>query len=115
MSADSFDNQPSPDERDPLSDLLARDAAAHPVTPSPWFAARTAALTRSIPQSASPFGLIVSRVYLKRWMLPIPLAGLAALLLLALSHQAQPSGKSSLVSSEADFEEHIEMLFAYGN
>lgn len=93
-------------EHDPVWDLLSRDAAAHPVSPSPWFAARTAAL-------ATPRKKAFSRIL--RWLIPIPLAGLAALAMLTLhgGHGNGSRGSSgAYVSTEAEFEQHMEFLFA---
>ena len=87
-------------EKDPVWDLLRKDATAHPVSPSPWFAARTAALLR---EQAPAHG------FLRRWMIPIPFAALAAVVL-AL-HLAAPLPKQGgFVSSEEEFEQHMELL-----
>lgn len=89
-------------ENDPVWDLLSKDASEHPVTVSPWFAARTASLAgpRKHPLAS-----------MLRWLIPIPVAALAALLI--LSHGG--IGRSgTYVSTEAEFEQHMELLFAYG-
>jgi hypothetical protein len=86
-------------ENDPVWDLLKSDATAHPVIPSPWFAARTAAL---IHKQTPVFG------FLRRWMIPIPFAALG-LIILAL-HTATPISKGGYISSEEDFEQHMELL-----
>jgi hypothetical protein len=93
-------------EQDPVWDLLSRDAEDHPVIPSPWFAARTAALVTPRKRFFSP---------LMRWLLPVPLAGLAALAMLALhgGHGLGIMGTSgTYVSTEAEFEQHMDFLFA---
>ena len=121
MSEDSSTAHPFPEAGDPLGKLLARDAAANPVIPSPWFATRTAALARTTPQAVSPvarlFSLLSQRSLrpMKRWLLPVPLAGLAAVTLLVLSHRTAGPGSAAVASSEEEFEDHIEMLFAYGD
>jgi hypothetical protein len=90
---------------DPVWDLLSRDAVQHPVTPSPWFADRTAA--RAVPRKA-PLGHLIP-VSL-RWMLPFPAAALAMLAMLAI-HGSHSIGKSNMyVSSNAEFEQHMEFL-----
>lgn len=93
-------------ENDPVWDLLSRDAARHPVTPSPWFAARTAALTKTRRRA---FPTLI------RWLLPVPLAALGALVMLLLhgGHGLGIIGSTgSYVSSEAEFEQHMELLYA---
>lgn len=93
-------------ENDPVWDLLTRDRKTHPVVPSPWFATRTVALARSSTRSRRPAWL--------RFLLPIPLAGVAALILLAtrVVPIAGTHIDSSFVSSEEGFEQNMEMLFA---
>jgi len=93
-------------ENDPVWDLLSKDAAAHPVNPSPWFAARTAALATPRKRVFSP---------LMRWLLPVPLASFAALAMLTLHglHAPGAAGSSrTYVSTESEFEQHMEFLFA---
>ena len=97
-------------ENDPVWELLARDAKTHPVLPSPWFATRTAALARS---SAADHRSSWQRSWI-RFLLPVPLVGVAALILLA-SRIVPISGtqsSSAFVSSEEGFEQNMEMLFA---
>lgn len=86
-------------ESDPIWDLLKRDALVHPVSLSPWFATRTVA---QIPKQTSIGG------FLRRWMIPIPFAALGVIIL-AL-HTATPTSKGGYISSEEDFEQHMEML-----
>ena len=93
----------SQDPRDQVWDLLARDAAAHPVEPSPWFAARTAALVQ--PREKSRFALL-------RWILPLPLTALAAMLFVTLQPNHQPAATDPSVASEERFEHNMELLFA---
>lgn len=94
----------SQDPRDQVWDLLARDAVAHPVEPSPWFAARTAALVE--PREKS------SRLHLLRWILPLPLTALAAMLFVTLQPDHQPTATDSSLTSEERFEHNMELLFA---
>ena len=93
----------SQDPRDQVWDLLARDAAVHPVEPSPWFATRTAALVG--PREKS-------RLHLLRWLLPLPLTALAAMLCVTLPSNHQPVATDPSVASEERFEHNMEMLFA---
>jgi hypothetical protein len=95
-------------DQDPLWDLIRRDAVAHASVqnPSPWFATRTVAKAREIPQSHR---ILTAPSFLRRLLLPIPLAGLAALLVFAL-HLETKSSSGTFVSSEAEFEQHMEML-----
>lgn len=94
-------------ELDPLNDhlwnLLAADAKVNPVTPSPWFAARTVAQLRTHGQSRT-------RALLFRWLMPIPLAGLAALALFPLHGIRTTESSFSYVSSDSDFEDHMELM-----
>lgn len=99
-------NPTASDSRDPedrLWDLLARDAAAHPVEPSPWFAARTAALAHH----RHP-----SRFRILRWILPLPLTALAAMLFVTLQPSHQPASVNLSDLSEERFERNMELLFA---
>ena len=102
-----FQHRPADQKSDPqndhLWDLLSVDAKAYPVTPSPWFAARTAAYARKHAQSSN-------KALFFRWLMPIPLAALAAVALLSL-HGLENAGSSfSYVSSESDFEDHMELM-----
>ena len=97
-------------ELDPLNDhlwnLLAADAKVNPVTPSPWFAARTVAQARTLGQWRT-------RTLLFRWLMPIPLAGLAAVALLSLHGIGTPGSSLSsntYISSNSDFEDHMELM-----
>ncbi len=93
-------------EKDPLWDLLAKDAASHPVEPSPWFATRTSARALTADQTRSR-----GMKALLRWFLPLPLAGVAALLFLTL-HHGSLTKSSSFVSSQEEFEQNMEMLYS---
>jgi len=99
-------HDPNDLEKDRFWDLLSRDAAAHPVEPSPWFATRTSAQALATPQRK---GWNMGGVM--RWFLPLPLAGVAALLFLTLHHGSLTKG-SSFVSTQEEFEQNMEMLFS---
>jgi hypothetical protein len=93
-------------QHDQLWDLLSSDAEVHPVAPSPWFAARTVAKARSLGQWRT-------RALLFRWLMPIPLAGLAAVALLSLHGIGTPGSSLSsntYISSNSDFEAHMELM-----
>ena len=89
-------------ENDPVWDLLSKDASGHAVTASPWFAARTAARAEHRKHPLAP---------MLRWLIPVPMVAFAALLI--FSHGG--IGRSgAYVSTEAEFEQHMELLFASG-
>jgi len=92
-------------EKSPVWDLLATDAASHPVNPSPWFVTRAVAQARSHGQHRT-------RSLFFRWLMPLPLAGLAALVFLTLHglgiHGLGKSG--TYVSSDSEFEAHMELM-----
>jgi len=96
------------EDQEPLWNLIRTDSAAHTAahSPSPWFATRTVAKALSTPQS---HGILTTPSFLRRILLPIPLAGMAALLFFAM-HVTQKSSSGTFVSSEAEFEQHMEML-----
>ena len=94
-------------ENDPIKDLLQRDAVAYEIVLSPWFATQTAAKALQTPQS---HGLFSTSSLLRRILLPIPLAALAAMMMLALHYGPQNRSSLSFVSSEDEFEQHMEML-----
>jgi hypothetical protein len=83
-------------ENDPVWDLLALDARAHPVIPSPWFATRVAAQALATPRMG-----LRSPSLLLRWLLPIPLACSALIALAAWNHSRD---------TEEEFERHMEFL-----
>jgi len=97
---------------DSLWSLLSADAKAHPIAPSPWFAARTVAQARAITQ-----GQWNTRALLLRWLMPIPLAGLALVALLFSQGVGLQNlkdfgklGADSYVSTDSEFEQHMELL-----
>ncbi len=94
--------------KDPVWDLLAKDAKAYPVKEDPWFAVRTTAMALQTPQRGGLFSGISFRI---RWWMPIPLGGVAALALL-LHLGAPATSPTALTSntSENVFEQHMEML-----
>jgi len=85
-----------PEENDPVWDLLSRDARAHPVASSPWFATRVAAKALATPQRCRR-----SPSLLLRWLIPIPLACSALLAVVAWNHSRD---------AEEKFEQHMEFL-----
>ena len=89
-------------EDDPIWDLLSKDASTHPVAASPWFAARTAALAE--PRKHPLTSML-------RWLIPVPVAALAALMLF---NHGGIGRFGTYVSTEAEFEQHMELLFASG-
>jgi hypothetical protein len=92
-------------ENDPVWDLLSNDASRHPVTASPWFAARTAALAE--PRKHHLTSML-------RWLIPVPVAAFAALAALLIFSHGGIGRSGTYVSTEAEFEQHMELLFAYG-
>jgi hypothetical protein len=86
-------------EKSPVWDLLAADAAAHPVNPSPWFSTRTVAQACSQRQG--------SMSVLFRWLIPIPIAVLVALAFLPIHGFGV---HNAYVSSDSEFESHMEFL-----
>lgn len=100
------DNKEIPQDDDPVWKLISRVSAAHPVEPSPWFVTRTTARAHALPQGGQ--GRLTS---ILRWMIPLPLAGAAALLFLSLNHGGT-SHHASIASTEQEFEQNMEFLFA---
>ena len=96
------------EQEDVLARLLTKDARSYPVQASPWFASRTAALAREVFQQKKGGFFLSSASPRLRWLLPVPLAGLAAFALLMMQHTASHSGIFN--SSESEFEQHIEMV-----
>jgi hypothetical protein len=92
-------------ENDPVWDLLSKDASGHPVTASPWFAARTAALAE--PRKHPLTSML-------RWLIPVPVTAFAALAALMIFNHSGIGRFGTYVSTEAEFEQHMEFLFAYG-
>jgi hypothetical protein len=95
-------------ENDPVWDLLSKDASTHPVTTSPWFAQRTAALAEP---GKNPLTSIL------RWLIPVPIAAFASFAALAALMAFNHGGIGrfgTYVSTEAEFEQHMELLFASG-
>ncbi|MEI6081977.1 MAG: hypothetical protein WCR44_06070 [Verrucomicrobiota bacterium] len=108
MNPDHQQNELENPQNDTLWNLLSADAKAHPIVSSPWFAARTLAQVRAHRQSNT-------KSLLFRWLLPIPLAGLAAVALLALhgvgSQNLLGFGKAgTYVSTDSEFEQDMDLL-----
>ena len=107
---DEQDNPPKGSLDDPLWNLLAADAKTYPIVPSPWFASRTVAQARTNGQRDT-------RGLLFRWLIPVPVAGLALAALL-FSQGVGPqnlrlfgkAGFFSYVSSDSEFEQHMDLL-----
>jgi hypothetical protein len=92
-------------ENDPVWDLLSKDASGHAVTASPWFAARTAALAEHRKHPLAP---------MLRWLIPVPMAAFAAFAALLIFSHGGIGRSGAYVSTEAEFEQHMELLFASG-
>ena len=105
----SSQGQEADPQHDRLWDLLSVDAKTYPVIPSPWFATRTVA-------QAKTHGQWRTRTLLFRWLMPVPLAGLAAVALLSLHGFGIPRSSLSSISSnfytssDSDFEDHMELM-----
>ena len=101
-------------EPDLLAKLLEADARNHPVQESPWFVSRTVATARSLPQERNSLFSSFHAFFLPgkrlRWLLPLPLAGFAAVALFCSQHVFLHSAAPAFSSSESDFEQHIEMF-----
>ncbi len=94
-------------DHDPLWDLIRRNEThVSSIEPSSWFVTRTVAKALSTPQSR---GILLTSSFIRRIFLPIPLAGIAALLFFAV-HVTQKCSTGSFVSTEAEFEQHMEVL-----
>ena len=106
MSQD-FQHKSAEQESDPQNDqlweLLSADTRIHPINPSPWFAARTVSHALKHGQSSA-------KALCFRWLVPIPLAGLAAVALLSIHGLGNAGSSFSYVSSESDFEDHMELM-----
>ncbi len=105
MSNQANNHFPSSDE-EALERLLAKDAEQYPIQESPWFASRTAAIAHTLPQQGSSYRFFALPNL--RWLLPIPLAGFAAMAFFLTQHPS--SSPRTFSSSESEFEQHIEML-----
>jgi hypothetical protein len=94
-------------KEDPVWELLSKDAASRPIVCSPWFAAHTAGLAVGLTQSGRP-PLGFQRIL--RWLLPLPLAGVAALLILTAQDALHLEKSCPFVSTEEEFERNMELL-----
>ena len=97
-------------EIDELSKLLSVDAKIHPVEESPWFSARVTARAYETPQQRGFFSFQGGPLRHFRWVLPLPLAGIAAACILLLQHASFNPHSRTFSSSEAEFEQHMEMF-----
>jgi hypothetical protein len=95
-------------DKDPVWDLLLQ--GRQDPRPSPWFAVRTEAMARATPQSGTSSWKDVLR-RLPRWILPIPIAGLACLAILTARHPKDRGSVTTAASlSEEAFEQHMNLL-----
>jgi hypothetical protein len=105
----------SQEECDPVWNLLSQEFRHTPPPPTEWFAVRTVAKAMATGQNQAEETWLSRNL---RWLLPLPLAASLCIVLLAV-HRGQPlqegivSPSSSFVSSQEEFEEHMELL-AYG-
>jgi hypothetical protein len=86
-----------------LGDLLRRDAAENPVEVSPWFSARTTALASATRRPGR---------FWNRWFLPVPLAALCALVLVAVQNGGFTHLTGGSTVSDSQFEQDMELLIA---
>jgi len=86
-----------------LGDLLRRDAVENPLKVSPWFAARTTAIASATRRPGR---------FWNRWFLPVPLAALCALVLLAVQNGGLSHFTGSSTASDSQFEQDMELLIA---
>jgi len=100
------------EESDPVWKLLSSEFRRNPAPSTEWFAVRTVAKAmagRQIQAETTWFSRNL------RWLLPLPLAASLGIALLAI-HRENPlkegniSPSSSFVSSQEEFEEHMELL-----
>lgn len=98
------------EERDALWQLLSEDAKVRYLGESPWFAARVTANASGVPQERGFVSLLPVPLRKFRWMLPLPLAGVAAALILLLQHSSFNAPSRTFSSSESEFEQHMEMF-----
>lgn len=104
---EKLQNDQNTPETDPVWKLLDKISKSSRVEVSPWFSAQTTAKAVEIPQSR---WIISFSPILRRFLLPIPLAVTAALLLLTLHTGHQTGNSNPFVSSEDEFEQHMAML-----
>ncbi|MEI6323576.1 MAG: hypothetical protein WCP60_10785 [bacterium] len=98
------------EERDDLWRLLSEDARVHPCEESPWFAARVSARASGVPQERGVLAFLPAPLHKVRWILPLPLAGVAAAFILLLQHTSFNAPSRSFSSTESEFEQHMEMF-----
>lgn len=98
------------ESKDSLGVLLDQDAKAYPLQESSWFAARVAAMAQEIPQQRGAFPGIAFTLPGLRWLIPIPLAGVAVAALFLIHQGSLSTSSKSFSSSESEFEQHMEMF-----
>lgn len=105
-------SHPIQEESDPVWKLLSAEFRRNPAPSSEWFAVRTVAKAMAGGQIQAETTWFSRNL---RWLLPLPLAASLGIALLAI-HRENPlkegniSPSSSFVSSQEEFEEHMELL-----
>jgi hypothetical protein len=105
-------SHPIQEESDPVWKLLSAEFRRNPAPSSEWFAVRTVAKALAGGQIQAETTWFSRNL---RWLLPLPLAASLGIALLAI-HRENPlkegniSPSSSFVSSQEEFEEHMELL-----
>jgi len=105
-------SHPIQEESDPVWKLLSAEFRRNPAPSSEWFAVRTVAKAMAGGQIQAETTWFSRNL---RWLLPLPLAASLGIALLAI-HREKPlkegniSPSSSFVSSQEEFEEHMELL-----
>jgi len=103
---------PIQEECDPVWKLLSAEFRLNPAPSTEWFAVRTVAKAMAGGQIQAETTWFSRNL---RWLLPLPLAASLGIALLAI-HRENPlkegniSPSSSFVSSQEEFEEHMELL-----
>lgn len=109
----NYDDQNSPTggvRKDSLGELLSKDSGSFPVRVSPWFVTRTAALAQETPQQGGIFACFDLSLPSLRWLIPLPLAGVAVAALFLIHQGFFFTPSKSFNSSESEFEQHMEMF-----
>lgn len=101
------------EESDPVWKLLSSEFRRNPAPSTEWFAVRTVAKAMAGGQIQAETTWFSRNL---RWLLPLPLAASLGIALLAI-HRENPlqeggnvAPSSSFVSSQEEFEEHMELL-----
>ena len=98
------------EERDDLYRLLSEDARGYPCEESPWFATRVTAKASEVPQEREFLVFLPAALRNFRWILPLPLAGVAAAIILLSQHASFNAHSRTFSSTESEFEQHMEMI-----